>query len=123
LLDNSLTCTENNASEKGGFQRWASELGLAIVFPDTSPRGTRSTRLPSLGKQFLSLKGVSIPGDSDSWDFGLGAGFYVNATTEGFKNHYRMYDYIAVELPNLVAAELPLDITRFSIRLFCRHIC
>ena len=81
-----LTCTDENFSGKSGFARAASAHGLAVVIPDTSPRG------------------VTIEGADDSWDFGSGAGFYVDATEEKWKRHYNMYSYIACELPSLVAA-------------------
>lgn len=77
-----LTCTPQNASEKAFWQIQADKYGFAMVFPDTSPRGD------------------GVPDDSNKdWDFGLGAGFYVNATEEPFKKHYRMFDYIHKELP------------------------
>jgi S-formylglutathione hydrolase len=94
-----LTCTDQNALTKGGFQRDAAQRGVAIIYPDTSPRG------------------VQIEGDSTSWDFGVGAGFYLNATEEKWKNNYRMYDYITKELPSLLEKEFPkqLDHSRRSI--------
>jgi S-formylglutathione hydrolase len=93
-----LTCTDQNFVTKAGAQRVASELGLAVVAPDTSPRGD------------------GVPGDpAGSWDFGLGAGFYVNATQSPFDRHYRMYDYVQKELPALIGAEFPLDMTRQGI--------
>lgn len=79
-----LTCTEKNFIEKSGVQRYAVEHGLMLVAPDTSPRG------------------VNIPGEDESWDFGSGAGFYVNATEEPWAQHYQMYDYVTVELPALI---------------------
>lgn len=79
-----LTCTPQNASEKGFLHAWAAQYGLAIIFPDTSPRG------------------LSLPGEHDSWDFGSAASFYVNATQEPFNKNYKMYDYITKELPDLV---------------------
>jgi len=85
-----LTCTDENFAQKAGAQRLASELGLAIVCPDTSPRGT------------------DLPGEHDDWDFGSGAGFYVNATQAPWSRHYRMFDYVNKELPALVEAELPV---------------
>lgn len=85
-----LTCTDENFAQKAGAQRLASELGLAIVCPDTSPRGT------------------DLPGEHDDWDFGSGAGFYVNATQPPWSGHYRMYDYVSKELPALIEAELPV---------------
>ncbi len=79
-----LTCTEKNFIEKAGAQRYAAEHGLMLVAPDTSPRG------------------VNLPGEDDSWDFGSGAGFYVNATEQPWAEHYQMYDYVTVELPDLI---------------------
>ncbi len=79
-----LTCTEKNFIEKAGAQRYAAEYGLMLVAPDTSPRG------------------VNIPGADESWDFGSGAGFYVNATEAPWAQHYQMYDYVTVELPALI---------------------
>jgi S-formylglutathione hydrolase len=92
-----LTCTEENFVVKAGAQRGAAELGLAIVVPDTSPRG------------------LDIPGDADSYDFGVGAGFYVDATVAPWCAHYRMYSYVARELPDLVTAQFPVDAARAGI--------
>jgi S-formylglutathione hydrolase len=92
-----LTCTEENFSVKAGAQRYAAELGLALVIPDTSPRG------------------VNIPGEDAQMDVGTGAGFYVNATEAPWAAHYRMYDYIRDELPAVVNANLPVDPARKSI--------
>jgi S-formylglutathione hydrolase len=93
-----LTCTDENFVTKAGAQRYAAELGLALVAPDTSPRGE------------------GVPDDPESaWDFGLGAGFYVNATQEPWRTHYRMYDYIVRELPDLVGAGFPVDLARAGI--------
>ena len=93
-----LTCTDENFVAKAGAQRYAAELGLAIVAPDTSPRGE------------------GVPDDPDGgWDFGLGAGFYVNATREPWRKHYRMYDYIVDELPALINTEFPVDAERVGI--------
>lgn len=90
-----LTCTDENFSSKAGAQRVAAELGLALIIPDTSPRGE------------------SVPDDPDgAYDFGLGAGFYVNATEEPWAKHYQMYDYIVHELPALVEAGLPVNTAR-----------
>lgn len=85
-----LTCTDENFATKSGAQRVAAELGLAIVMPDTSPRG------------------VNLPGEDDAYDFGSGAGFYLNATQAPWAGHYRMYDYIVEELPALVNAQFPV---------------
>ena len=87
-----LTCTDENFSTKAGAQRVATELGIALIIPDTSPRGD------------------NVADDSDgAYDLGLGAGFYVNATEEPWKSNYQMYDYIVKELPELVEAELPIN--------------
>lgn len=85
-----LTCNDQNFMQKAGAQKKAAELGMAIVCPDTSPRG------------------VNLPGEDDSYDFGSGAGFYINATQQPWAPHYRMYDYVVKELPQLVENELPL---------------
>jgi S-formylglutathione hydrolase len=93
-----LTCTEENFTVKAGAQRVASQLGLLLVAPDTSPRGP------------------DVPGDpQNSYDFGLGAGFYVDATAEPWSKNYRMYSYITRELPEAVAANFPADMKRQSI--------
>jgi S-formylglutathione hydrolase len=93
-----LTCTHANVTEKGEFRSACAELGLIFVAPDTSPRGE------------------GVPGDpSNAYDFGLGAGFYVDATQEPFARHYRMWTYVTEELPKLVAGNFPVDFTRQSI--------
>ncbi|MBL8704397.1 MAG: S-formylglutathione hydrolase [Rhodospirillales bacterium] len=93
-----LTCTEENFTTKAGAQRVAAELGIIVIAPDTSPRGT------------------DVPGDPQgSWDFGLGAGFYVDATQAPWSTHYRMASYIERELPALVALELSADMNRQAI--------
>jgi S-formylglutathione hydrolase len=92
-----LTCTEENFVTKAGAQRVAAELGLALVAPDTSPRG------------------LGIPGERDAWDFGEGAGFYVDATRPPWSAHYRMYSYVSEELPALVASQFPVDAGRSAI--------
>lgn len=86
-----LTCNDENFVTKAGAQRLAARLGMAIVCPDTSPRGT------------------DFPGEHDSYDFGSGAGFYVNALEAPWHAHYRMYDYVTDELPQLVRAHLPIS--------------
>jgi S-formylglutathione hydrolase len=91
-----LTCTHANVMEKGGYQRVCAELGLILVAPDTSPRG----------------EGVA---DDPAYDFGQGAGFYVDATQAPFAAHYRMESYVADELPALVAEHFPIDADRQSI--------
>lgn len=92
-----LTCTEENFSVKSGAQRYASELGLALIIPDTSPRG------------------VDIPGEDDQIDVGAGAGFYVNATKRPWAPHYNMYDYVTRELVDVVNRNLPVDPERKSV--------
>lgn len=92
-----LTCTEENFSVKSGAQRYASALGLALIIPDTSPRG------------------VDVPGQDEHMDLGTGAGFYVNATQAPWSAHYRMYDYVSDELVSVVNANLPVDPARKSI--------
>jgi S-formylglutathione hydrolase len=93
-----LTCTHANVTEKGEFRRAAAELGLVIVCPDTSPRGE------------------GVPDDPDgAYDFGLGAGFYVDATEAPWSAHYRMWSYVTEELPALVAANFPVDMARQGI--------
>ena len=87
-----LTCTDENFMQKAGAQRLAAELGLIIVAPDTSPRG----------------EGVADDANG-AYDFGLGAGFYLNATQEPFARHYRMYDYVVQELPALIEANFPVS--------------
>jgi S-formylglutathione hydrolase len=87
-----LTCTDENFVTKAGAQRYAADLGIAIVAPDTSPRGE------------------GVPDDpGGAYDLGLGAGFYVNATQSPWRQHYRMYDYIVDELPALIAREFQVD--------------
>ena len=83
-----LTCTEETFPIKAHAQQAAAQLGLMLVAPDTSPREPR------------------LPGDADSWDFGQGAGFYVDATQAPWSTNYRMYSYVTRELPEIVAAEL-----------------
>ncbi|MEP0153934.1 S-formylglutathione hydrolase [Pseudophaeobacter sp.] len=91
-----LTCTHENAMTKAGAQAWCAEQGIAIVFPDTSPRG----------------EGVA---DDAAYDLGQGAGFYVNATQEPWAAHYQMWDYIAEELPTLLAENFAIDLDRQAI--------
>jgi len=86
-----LTCTEETFVIKAGAQRIASALGLMLVAPDTSPREAR------------------FPGDADSWDFGQGAGFYIDATEQPWSAAYRMETYVAAELPALIAANFPAE--------------
>ena len=93
-----LTCTHANVTDKGEYRRLCAELGLIFVAPDTSPRGD----------------GVADDAEG-AYDFGLGAGFYVNATEEPFAAHYRMWDYITQELPALIADNFPIDPSRMGI--------
>lgn len=92
-----LTCSEETFVTKAGAQRLAAELGLILVAPDTSPRG------------------ANIAGEADSWDFGVGAGFYLDATQAPWDRHYRMYSYLTDELHTLVCRELPVDSKRCGI--------
>ena len=93
-----LTCTPDNVTEKGFLHAHASKLGLALLFPDTSPRG------------------LDLPGEHDSWDFGSAASFYIDTTRDPWQRHYRMESYIARELPALVFQSFPeLDSSRVSI--------
>jgi S-formylglutathione hydrolase len=93
-----LTCTHANVTEKGEYRAACAEHGLIFVAPDTSPRGE------------------GVPDDPDgAYDFGLGAGFYVDATEEPFARNYRMWSYVTEELPALVASEFPVDMSRQGI--------
>lgn len=92
-----LTCTEETFMAKAGAQRMAAELGLALIAPDTSPRG------------------AGIAGEADAWDFGVGAGFYLDATQAPWFTHYRMESYLLHELLPLVGTALPVDVQRLGI--------
>jgi len=92
-----LTCTHANVMDKGEYRRLAAELGLIVVCPDTSPRGE------------------SVPDEPDNWQFGKGAGFYLDATEAPFAKNYRMYSYVTRELPALIAKEFPADMARQGI--------
>jgi len=92
-----LTCTEDNFIVKAGAQRVAAELGLALVVPDTSPRG------------------LGLAGETESYDFGLGAGFYVDATQAPWSRNYRMYSYVAKELPQLIESSFPVQAEKSAI--------
>jgi S-formylglutathione hydrolase len=92
-----LTCTEETFMIKAGAQRVAAELGIMLVAPDTSPRG------------------ANIPGESESWDFGVAAGFYLDATVEPWSRHYRMYTYVTQELRALIEGQFPADPARTGI--------
>lgn len=91
-----LTCTEETFMIKAGAQRMAAELGLILIAPDTSPRG------------------AGIPGETDHWDLGAGAGFYLDATAAPWSRHYRMYSYL-LELVSVVTQQLPVDASRIGI--------
>ncbi len=91
-----LTCTHENAMVKAGAQGWAAEQGIALVFPDTSPRGDDVA-------------------DDEAFDLGKGAGFYVNATEDPWKPHFKMWDYVAEELPALIGANFAVDMERQAI--------
>jgi S-formylglutathione hydrolase len=92
-----LTCTEETFPAKAGAQRIAAKLGIALVAPDTSPRG------------------ANIPGESDAWDFGVGAGFYLDATQEPWSRHWRMESYFVDELMPLVGEAFPIELERAGI--------
>ncbi|MGF6775659.1 S-formylglutathione hydrolase [Paraburkholderia sp. GAS334] len=92
-----LTCTEETFPIKAGAQRFAAQHGIALIAPDTSPRG------------------AGIPNESAAWDFGVGAGFYVDATQEPWSKHFRMYSYMRDELRETVLANLPVDGSRLGI--------
>eukprot|EP01083_Nonionella_stella_P094943 266495_1 len=89
-----LTCSEDNFTQKAGGFKQAAAQNLALVVPDTSPRG------------------AGIPGEDDDWDFGTAAGFYVDAITEGWKKNYNMYSYITKELPDLVESNFPVTMKK-----------
>ncbi len=92
-----LTCTEETFAIKASAQRRAAELGLALITPDTSPRG------------------ANVPGEAESWDFGVGAGFYLDATQAPWATHWRMESYLMNELLPLCTAQLPIDAQRLGI--------
>jgi S-formylglutathione hydrolase len=92
-----LTCTEETATIKAGAQRLAAEAGLVLVMPDTSPRG------------------AGVAGEDDDWDFGSGAGFYLDATAPPWSTNYRMYSYITEELSSFVAQQFPVDTARVGV--------
>src|SRR5258706_1327547 len=92
-----LTCTEETFPIKAGAQRFAAQHGIALIAPDTSPRG------------------AGIPGESAAWDFGVGAGFYVDATQEPWSKHFQMYSYVRDDLRETVLADLPIDSARLGI--------
>jgi len=85
-----LTCSDDNARTKAGMQRYADEHGIALIFPDTSPRGT------------------DVPDEADQYDLGQGAGFYVDSIQSPWNQHYHMYSYVTQELPKLIESELPI---------------
>jgi S-formylglutathione hydrolase len=86
-----LTCTDENFTQKAGGQRAANAHNVALILPDTSPRGAQ------------------IPGEDDSYDFGTGAGFYLNATQSPWSKNYHMYDYVTKELPEAIAKNFPIN--------------
>lgn len=92
-----LTCNEDTFMTKAGAQRLAAELGLILVAPDTSPRG------------------ANVPGEADAWDFGVGAGFYLDATQAPWATHWRMESYLTRELLPLLGAHLPMDLERVGV--------
>lgn len=92
-----LTCTEENFITKAGAQQFAAKYGVMLVVPDTSPRKT------------------GIPGEEQDWDFGAGAGFYVDATEAPWSSHYKMYSYVTEELPTLIANHFPIKPDRQGI--------
>ena len=92
-----LTCNEETFMIKAGAQRRAAELGIALIAPDTSPRG------------------AGVPGETDSWDFGLAASFYLDASAKPWSAHYRMETYLTQELPALLAQQLPIDSGRLGL--------
>ena len=92
-----LTCTHANCMDKGEYRQLAAELGLIIVLPDTSPRGE------------------DVADEKENWQFGSGAGFYVDATQAPYAEHYRMYSYVTQELPAIIAAHFPADMRRQGI--------
>lgn len=92
-----LTCTHANVMEKGEYRKKAAELGLIIVCPDASPRGD------------------DVPNEATNWQFGSGAGFYLDATQAPWSTHYNMYTYVTEELPAIIAANFPADMARQSV--------
>jgi S-formylglutathione hydrolase len=92
-----LTCNEETFMVKAGAQRMAADLGIALIAPDTSPRG------------------ANVPGEAESWDFGVGAGFYLDATEAPWAGHWRMESWLIEELLPLLGAHLPLDMQRLGI--------
>ncbi len=92
-----LTCNEETFMVKAGAQRRAAELGLALIAPDTSPRGAH------------------VPGEADDWDFGVGAGFYLDATAAPWATHWRMESWLMAELLPLLGAQLPVDLRRLGV--------
>ena len=92
-----LTCSHLNVLEKGEYRRKAAELGIVIICPDTSPRGE------------------DVPDEKDNWQFGSGAGFYLDATEIPYSKNYNMYSYVTIELPKLIEANFDFDMSRQSI--------
>lgn len=92
-----LTCTEENFMTKSGAQKILAEKKLMVICPDTSPRG------------------LNLPGEQDGWDFGSGASFYLDATTEGYKNHYKMESYITLELLEIIQSKFKIAKNKISL--------
>ena len=92
-----LTCSHLNVIEKGEYRKTAAELGMVVICPDTSPRGNL------------------IPDEKDNWQFGSGAGFYVDATENPYNQNYNMYSYITIELPKIIEENFDFDMSRQSI--------
>lgn len=117
-----LTCTEQNFMTKAGAQKYASKYNVILVMPDTSPSNeifffafiilnySNVTQ-----NNYFIVGGVNIPGEDDSYDFGSGAGFYVDATQEPWNSHYNMYTYVTSELPEIINSNFPADPERQSI--------
>lgn len=92
-----LTCTDENFITKAGAQKYLEQAGLMVICPDTSPRG------------------LQLPGEHDSYDFGSGASFYVDATTPGYAGHYSMYSYVSTELPSVITSHFQVSANKISI--------
>ena len=123
-----LTCNEQNFITKAGFQRLASQHELIVICPDTSPsnwNGSEQSLSKSINYNWVlfSVGGVPIEGDSERWDFGVGAGFYVDATEPKWSTNYRMYSYVNDELHQVIRKnfnnnEEQLDVAIFGHRYF-----
>ena len=102
-----LTCSDENARTKAHFAQEAAKVGLAVVFPDTSPRGVDIPTQVCSHSKSMSFRPTTH--QDDSWDFGSGAGFYVDATTNAWSGHYNMYSYVTKELPELISVRSKLN--------------